>query len=64
MEIPLTLIDYLNRAELVYGEQKAITMSLNNPQALSGTSHIKVSLNLLAVLQPNLMNSESNRAQG
>ena len=33
MEIPLTLIDYLNRAELVYGEQKAI---IDEPEQPAG----------------------------
>ena len=33
MEIPLTLIDYLNRAELVYGEQTAI---IDEPEQPAG----------------------------
>ena len=33
MEIPLTLIDYLNRAELVYGDQIAV---IDEPEQPAG----------------------------
>ena len=40
MKVPLTVVDYIRRAELVYGDRVAIVDEPNQPAVVVGLAHV------------------------